>query len=141
MYGGEGITPDIFVPYDTLTYDRNVMKLLMSGVLNEFVYRNYLDHQKQFDAYKNATDFNKNYTVEESTFQNLTEMVKKDSIHLALNNPSEKAQISRQIKSLTARQIWRSEGFFEINNTYDDVVKKAVELLQPKKEVTAKNRK
>ncbi len=141
LYGGEGITPDIFVPYDTLTYDRNVMKLLMSGVLNEFVYRNYLDHQKQFDAYKNATDFNKNYTVEESTFQNLTEMVKKDSIHLALNNPSEKAQISRQIKSLTARQIWRSEGFFEINNTYDDVVKKAVELLQPKKEVTAKNRK
>lgn len=134
LYAGEGIMPDIFVPYDTLTYDRNVMKLLMSGMLNEFVYRNYLHHQQQFDAYKNASDFNKNYTVEEETFQNLKELAKKDSLQLTLNNPAEKAQISRQIKSLTARQIWRTEGFFEINNTYDDVVKKAVELLQPKKE-------
>jgi carboxyl-terminal processing protease len=133
LYAGEGIMPDIFVPYDTLTYDRNVMKLLMSGMLNEFVYRNYLHHQKQFDAYKNASDFNKNYTVEEETFQNLKEMAGKDSLQLTLNNPAEKAQISRQIKSLTARQIWRTEGFFEINNTYDDVVKKAVELLQPNK--------
>ena len=137
LYAGEGITPDIFVPYDTLTYDKNVMKLLMSGMLNEFVYRNYLVHQKQFDAYKNATDFNKNYSVEETTFHNLTEMAKKDSINLTLNNPVEKAQVSRQIKSLTARQIWRTEGFFEIHNTYDDVVMKAVELLQPKKEASA----
>ena len=113
LYGGEGITPDIFVPYDTLTYDKNVMKLLMSGMLNEFVYRNYLLHQKQFDSYKNASDFNKNYTVEETTFQSLAEMAKKDSIYLTLNNPAEKAQLSRQIKSLTARQIWRSEGFLK----------------------------
>ncbi len=141
LYAGEGITPDVFVPYDTLTYDKNVMKLLMSGMLNEFVYRNYLLNQKQFDAYKNATDFNKNYTVDPTTFHNLAEMAKKDSINLTLNNPAEKAQVSRQIKSLTARQIWRTEGFFEINNTYDDVVKKAVELLQPKKEETTKTKK
>lgn len=140
LYGGEGITPDIFVPYDTLTYDKNVMKLLMSGMLNEFVYRNYLSHQKQFDAYQNASDFNRSYTVNDSTFHHLQELAKKDSLYFSIKNPNEKAQISRQIKSLTARQIWRTEGFFEVNNTYDDVVKKAIELLTPKKETEVKTK-
>ena len=63
-------------------------------------------------------------------------MAKKDSFRLSLGNPGEKAQVSRQIKSLTARQIWRTEGFFVINNTYDVVVKKALELLQPEKEAS-----
>lgn len=137
LYAGEGITPDIFIPYDTLTYDKNVMKLLMSGMLNEFVYRNYLQHQKEFDGYNSAAEFNKRYTVEEATFEKLTQMAKKDSIDLLLNNPLEKSQISRQIKSLTARQIWRTEGYFEVSNTFDKVMKKAVELLVPKKDTIA----
>ncbi len=137
LYAGEGITPDIFVPYDTLTYDKNVMKLLMSGMLNQFVYRNYLDHQKEFDTYKSASEFNKNYSVEEETFGKLIEMAKKDSIQLTFKNSTERAQISRQIKALTARQMWRTEGFFEISNTYDEVMKKAVELLVPKKDTIA----
>lgn len=141
LYAGEGITPDIFVPYDTLTYDKNLMKLLMTGKLNEFVYRNYLQHQKEFDGYKSASEFNKNYTVEEKTFEKLIEMAAKDSIQLTLKNSTDKAQISRQIKALTARQIWRSEGFFEVSNIYDEVMKKALEmLLPPEKETTAKTR-
>ncbi|MEO6683787.1 MAG: S41 family peptidase [Ginsengibacter sp.] len=139
LYAGEGITPYVFVPYDTLIFDKNVMKILMSGMLNEFVYRNYLQNKKQFDAFKNPAEFNKSYKVDDSTFSRLITMAKRDSIQLSLTNPTEKSQISRQIKSLMARQIWRKEGFFEVNNAHDDVVKKAIELLQPQKEKISKN--
>ena len=53
----------------------------------------------------------------------------KDSIALNIDHPAEKAQLSRQIRVLTARQIWRTEGFYEINNTYDEAIKKALELM------------
>ena len=132
LYAGEGITPDVFVPYDTLTFDKNVMKMLMSGSLNKFVYQNYLDNQSRFSQYKSAKDFSKNFTVDEPMFINLVAMAATDSITLSLSNATQKAQLSRQIKVLTARQIWRTEGFFEVNGVYDDAVKKAVELLEGK---------
>jgi hypothetical protein len=31
---------------------------------------------------------------------------------------------------LTAREIWRTEGFYEINNSYDSAVAKALELMK-----------
>ena len=37
----------------------------------------------------------------------------------------------KQVKVLTARQIWNTEGFYEVNNEYDRTVTKALELLKP----------
>jgi len=134
LYEGDGITPDIFVPYDTLTYDKEVMKILMDGTLNEFVYLNYLKHQNQFKAYSSAKDFASRYKVNDSTFHHLSELTRKDSVMLDLNSAPQRAQLGRQIKVLTARQIWRVPGFFEVNNTYDNTVLKAIGLLQTKQQ-------
>lgn len=129
LFAGEGIYPDYFVPYDTLTYEKGVMKALMSGVLNEFVYLNYLNHKKKLESYSSPSKFIENYTVSDSTFNDFLELAARDSIFIDLDSKNEKHQLGKQIKVLTARQLWRTPGFFEVNNSTDKTVQKALEIL------------
>ena len=130
LYGGGGITPDVFVPFDTSSLSKNVMHLLISGALNKFVYKNYLKNLKSFQQYASPKVFNEKYQVNDETLQELKAFSQKDSISLNLNDAKEKSLLEKQIKVLTAREIWRTEGFYEVNNTYDSTVNKALELLK-----------
>ena len=131
LYGGGGITPDVFVAYDTASFDKELIKALITGTLNKFVYLNYLHNQKEFNSYTSPKIFEEKYVVDATTLTSLKIYAQKDSIHFDLNNAKEKALLTKQIKVLTARQIWRTEGFYEINNTYDETVKKALQLINP----------
>ena len=41
-----------------------------------------------------------------------------------------KTFVKQQMENLLARQIWRSEGFYELSNADDPMIKKAVAVLQ-----------
>lgn len=131
LYGGGGITPDVFVPFDTTSIEKNVMTILMNGTLNKFVYLNFLKHQKQFKEYTSPKIFDDKYVADEATLNDLKLYAEKDSVTLNLKNPKEKALLQKQIKTQTAREIWNTEGFYEVNNNYDATIKKALELMKP----------
>jgi len=42
----------------------------------------------------------------------------------------EKAETLERMEVLMARQIWRNEGYYEVNNLSDKTVKKALEILK-----------
>jgi carboxyl-terminal processing protease len=130
LYGGGGITPDVFVPFDTNSISKNVMHLLVSGTLNRFVYKNYLRNLKVFQQYTSPKEFNEKYQVNDETLKELKDFSEKDSVDLNVTNPSERSLLQKQIKVLTAREIWRTEGFYEVNNNYDSAVAKALELMR-----------
>jgi carboxyl-terminal processing protease len=130
VYGGGGITPDVFVAIDTFNLSKEISKALLKGTINNFVYKNYIANRNQFSKYKSPTDFEKNYTVDENTWEKLNDYAKKDSINFTSLGTKEKNALSRQIKILTARQIWRNEGLFEVSNAQDELVKKALEVLK-----------
>lgn len=130
LYAGGGITPDVFVPFDTNALSKNVMHLLLSGELNRFVYKNYLKNLKQFQQYNSPEDFYDKYQVSEESLQDLKNLSEKDSLKINLKDLKERSLLEKQIKVLTAREIWRTEGFYETNNHYDSVVTKALELIK-----------
>ena len=130
LYGGDGITPDVFVAMDTTGIDKNVMNALVSGTLNRFVYLNFLRHQKAFKQYTSPKMFEEKYVADDHTLSDLKLYAQKDSINLNLNNKVEKEILQKQIKVLTASEIWRTEGFYEVKNTYDSTVMKALELVK-----------
>lgn len=131
LYGGGGITPDVFVPFDTTSIEKNVMTILMNGTLNKFVYLNFLKHQKQLKEYTSPKIFEDKYVADDATLNDLKLYAEKDSVNLNLKNPKEKALLQKQIKTLTAREIWNTEGFYEVNNNYDSTIRKALELMKP----------
>ena len=130
LYGGGGISPDVFVPFDTSLFTRNVMNIMVNGTLTKFVYKNYLRNEKQFKEYANPKQFNENYEINDQTLKDLKAYALQDSVNLDINNQTEKSLLEREIKTMTAREIWRTEGYYEVNNQYDSTVKKALELMR-----------
>ncbi|MGI8584044.1 MAG: S41 family peptidase [Chitinophagaceae bacterium] len=129
VYSGGGITPDIFVAVDTSGFNAEIRKVYIKGTINKFVYGNYLANKNKFTAYTNPLQFEKDYIINDATWNSFETFAAKDSININMIGTKEKAELSRQIKILTARQIWRNEGLYEVSNANDAIVKKAMEII------------
>ena len=57
-------------------------------------------------------------------------MAAKDSIGLTTINTKEKSTIEKILKSSLARQLFRTEGYFESLNEDDPFIKKALEIIK-----------
>ncbi len=130
VYDGGGITPDIFVPYDTLAMDKEITLAIIKGTFNSFIYRNYLAHRKEFQSYNSPEIFQEKYHADDATLKSLKEYAEKDSINFDLGDTKEKSLLQKQIKVMTARQIWRTQGLYEVSNPDDETVNKALEFLK-----------
>jgi len=133
VYGGGGITPGVFVSLDTGTMHKNVSRLYLSGSLNDFIYNYYIHHIDELNNYKTPMDFNDNYKNLENIWQELNTYAIKDSIDLSRIPPEDKLYLQNRLKAQLARYKWRSEGYYEVYNTTDKAIKKALEILENKK--------
>ena len=129
VYGGGGISPDIFVPLDTTDFNDAISKIYFKGTIGDFAYTFYLQNRAALSSYKTPADFANNFSFSDENWKQFIAIAAKDSISLNAMTAKEKTDMLIRIKAATARQIWRNEGFYEIMNRDDDAVKKAVEVL------------
>jgi carboxyl-terminal processing protease len=129
VYSGGGITPDIFVSVDTSGFNPEFRKIYIKGTINKFVYANYLANKNKFATYTSPVQFDKNYSLDDATWNSFKAFAVSDSVNLNTADTKERGELLKQIKILTARQIWRNEGLYEVSNTEDATVKKALEVL------------
>jgi carboxyl-terminal processing protease len=130
VYGGGGIMPDIFVPYDTTSQPKAVVQLYMQNILTDFVYKYYVDHRTQLQQFKSPQDLYKQFHFNESDWQQFTHFAKQDSVDVSKLPDSSKNFVISQMQNLLARQMWRTEGYFELSNENDPMIKKALEVLK-----------
>ncbi len=102
--------------------------LYVDGTLNRFVYSYYVQHISAFKAFQGPTDFAAGYHDDEGLWKSLVSYAAKDTINLGSIPAREKQVLQRRLKALLARQIWRTEGYYEVSNTFDPVVSKALEV-------------
>lgn len=129
VFGGGGITPDIFIPADTTPYNPNLIKLYIKGTVANFAYHFYLQNLSQLTSYKTPGGFAANFIFSSQNWNEFVAMAAKDSIELTTLKEKDKNDLVSRIKSSVARQLWRNEGFYQMTNKEDTAVKKAVELL------------
>jgi carboxyl-terminal processing protease len=130
VYGGGGITPDVFVALDTTQVSRNVSALFISGSLNDFVYGYFITHQSELKRFQSPADFYSGFRKDDEVWNDLVKDARKDSIDLRGVSTSDREQVEIRAKALIARLIWRTQGYFYVMNQKDLVVKKAMELLE-----------
>lgn len=131
VYGGGGIMPDVFVPSDTAGITSYYIQVANAGLLNKFAYE-YAD--------LNRSDLSKAKDVGQ-----LLKLLPSDGILLASfaryasqNGVPQRwyyinisAQlIVNQLKALIARDILGFSAYFEISNTADPAVDKAVKQIR-----------
>ncbi len=131
VYGGGGITPDIYVPFDTASMGKEVMKLYLRGTLSNFVYTYFIQHKQQFSQYKKTADLAA-FKAGETEWNALKNFAARDSVDLNKVSPKDKSIIIKRIPSMLARQMWRYEGYYEVMNQSDDFVQKALQVLKEK---------
>ncbi len=130
VYGGGGITPDIFVAFDSATIDKNVTLLYVNNTLTRFVYSYYMQHLSEFKQYKNATDFASGFHDDNRLWSSLVDYAAKDTVNLKTIPQKDKQLLMLRIRAMLGRQAWRLEGYFEVANTFDPLIKKALESLK-----------
>jgi carboxyl-terminal processing protease len=131
VYGGGGITPDIFIPFDTARFSPVLTEMYTRNSFANFAYQYYSGHMDEFSRYPDAAAFNKNFRTNDGMYQNFLEFARKDSIvNIGKVNSRDEREIRNRIKAMLARQLWRNEGFYEIINEDDDMVRRAIEELK-----------
>jgi carboxyl-terminal processing protease len=130
VYGGGGIMPDIFVPIDTTSYSPGIRDMLRNGGFNNFIYRYYLQHKKEIDAYKLPGDFNRQFNKEGDMWQQFLNYASGDSINVNVISLKQKESLQELLKASLARFRWRSNGFYQVLNNDDPAVLKALEEME-----------
>jgi carboxyl-terminal processing protease len=130
VYGGGGITPDYFIPYDTGRYTSNIYVLFDNQLFSRFIYSYYLEHKEFFKQFKNPRDFATRFTQTEDAWNSLLVYASKESVKLESVPERDRKEVEQRIKTWMARQIWRMEGYYEVTNMDDPAVKKALEVMK-----------
>jgi carboxyl-terminal processing protease len=130
VYGGGGITPDIFVPFDTSSQPEPILQLYIKGTMNNFIYTYYMQNKNYFQNFKSPIQLAAKFHAGENEWQQLLNFAKKDSIDLTTLSEESKKETLKKFTAQLARQIWRSEGFYEVSNQTDPMIKKALEIMK-----------
>jgi len=130
VYGGGGITPDVYVPFDTTIMGRELIKLYTKGTLSNFVYTYYREHKQQLSQYKSAADLANAFKAGEAEWKQLQAFAAKDTVDVTKISNREKAEVLKRLPAMLARQIWRYDGYYQVMNRTDNFVQKALTVFQ-----------
>lgn len=131
VYGGGGITPDIFVPLDTAGRTRYLNEVVYNGIINDFAFA-YADRERsKLKAYKTVDNFNKSFSISTSVFDDFISFAAKNKVPANKNQIQNSEEIIKtQLKALIARNIWSNEGYYPVIQSRDNVLLKAIELMK-----------
>ncbi len=129
VYGGGGIMPDVFVPFDTTGVTPYFNKVRNLGLIYRFAF-DYTDkHRKEMAKFTSADQISK--YLDRTTFFNdfikygSQNEVKADWTDIGIS----RTLISTQIKAYIARNMIDNEGFYPIIGEIDNTLLKAEEIL------------
>lgn len=130
VYGGGGISPDKFVPYDTSGSSYYLSALEWSGVFSQFTF----DWAKKKHLFENMTwpSFNAFEKTFDGTIllKELREYVELEFNIIPLNENEfqySKKRIIRRLKAEIARQFWSDDGFYKVYNQTDPEMNAALQ--------------
>ncbi|HMM10571.1 MAG TPA: S41 family peptidase [Bacteroidales bacterium] len=132
VYGGGGIMPDIFIPFDSTQYTDYYSNLIRRGVFNRFTleYANR-ERNRLKKTYPRFEQFKTGFEVSDAMMNDFLAMARNEKVEW--NEEQYKLSqslIREQIKALIARNIWDMSAYWEITSQTDETVQKALEILR-----------
>ena len=134
VYGGGGISPDVFVPLDTTNSGMYYSSILWGGAVNQYAY-DYVKSNGFFHENKwtSLNEFKSDFIIDADM---VTAFVNYTATELGIlpysiaevNRSDEKIRV--QIKAEIARQIWQEKGFYSVYNNFDNEFIEAMKSLK-----------
>lgn len=131
IYGGGGITPDVFVPLDTTAFTKYYRDIVAKGIINQFTV-NYVDsHRKEIrKKYSNDTEFVNHFEVTTSMLNDLFALATKEGVDYDEEQAEQsKSLFEMNIKGLIGRDIYDQATYFKVYNKFDPIFTEALRLI------------
>lgn len=131
IYGGGGIMPDRFVPFDTTQYTKYYRSLVAKGVINTFSV-NYVDKNRKHlkRQYKTEEDFCSRFSVSDDMVEELTQLGLREKVEINKEELKTSAPLIRRVlKSMIARDLWTMDAYFRVYNEENDIVQEALRII------------
>lgn len=132
VYGGGGIMPDIFIPWDSTNYSVYYSDLVRKSIFAEFTIKFLQDKRDEYlEKYQDYVNFNENFEITEETIQSFINYGEKLGVKFDEEGfKKSRDQIIYSIKGLIARNLWTMDGYFLVMSAIDEGFQKAVEVLE-----------
>lgn len=133
VYGGGGIMPDVFVPLDTTTYTPYYRAISRNSLITQAVLKFADDHRAELkNTYKTFDEYKANYEVPQSLLDEVEAKAKEKDLKPKDEDERTKTltDLRFSLKALIAYNVWDRSEYYQIINTKNDIVQKALQLLQ-----------
>ncbi|MFM7662581.1 MAG: S41 family peptidase [Bacteroidota bacterium] len=129
VYGGGGIMPDIFVPFDSTGSNMYYTALRVSPVFQAFSF-DYVENKR--GQWKSVDDFIARFNVDDMLLAQFVSYAQREyKIPVVKNSVLQsKKQILRLLKAQIAQQLFDDLGFYKVYNSEDNEFLKALEVLK-----------
>lgn len=131
IYGGGGISPDVFVPLDTTDFTNYYRDVVAKGALNQFVIK-YVDQNRKsiLSKYKDDAAFVAGFEVTPEMLQGLYDIAKQEGVEYNAEQAAQSAPLFKMnIKGLMGRDIYDQATYFKVFNQYDPIFKEALKVI------------
>jgi len=131
VYGGGGIMPDIFIPWDSTRYNGVFSSLVRKGVFNSFVNEYLNDNRKALnEKYKTFENYNQGFELPERDFDVFIAKAEEKKIDLESEQfIANVGFIKLQIKALLSRNLYETGDYFEVLAPWDREINKALKEI------------
>ncbi len=131
VYGGGGITPDIFIPIDTTFYSDYYRDLIRTSTLMGFIV-GYTDQNRKnlLRKYKTFENFNSEFTFNKETMSELIAAGEKNKVSFNQAQYDTSVQeMQRVMKGLVARDLWDMNDYYRVVNEDDYAILRALSVI------------
>jgi len=122
VYGGGGVTPDIFVPRDTSHITKYLMELYGKNIIREFA-MSYANANRTILAKQSFDSYLKGFSVSEGMLNDMNSLAASSGIKFNAKEFNEsKSFLKSQIKAGIARHIWQRSVKNGLNNEFYQII-------------------
>ncbi len=132
VYGGGGIMPDVFVPLDTTRTNKYYRNLTANNVVLQTAMQ-YTERNRRMlqRRYRDFESFNSGFEAGTDVLALL--LSKASDAKIEYNHEEYEACLpiyKTQLKAMIARNLWGMNEYYQVIQTLDETVQRAVELLK-----------
>jgi carboxyl-terminal processing protease len=139
VYGGGGIMPDYFVPFDTTINSEYLTKLYNHNIVREYALK-YYDKNKDRIKKMSFEDYLENFEVTDAMLQEMVRLAEKSEIKYNEKQFRKSKDVLKiHVKALIAKSMWNSKGFYPIFNQTNEVFKEALKLFDEAEKLARSN--
>jgi carboxyl-terminal processing protease len=132
VYGGGGIMPDVFIPWDSTPFSDYYLEIRRKNVINLFV-GDYVDRNRKAlnHDYPDFAAFDKNFYPADEFMKLFLDAAEKEGVKFDEKGYAASGILIRsQIKGLIAQKLWDMTSLYVVVNKDDQEVQKALEVIR-----------